>query len=156
MADNRYKTCTVAASDLEAAFHYLTLDESVQLCPYLETREYPAGETIMQEDEIADSMFFVCAGRLNVKRRASFPGRHILVAVLDKGSMAGEISVLDRGPRSATVETAEATRLLCLSSDAFEALLAEVPALGIKLLLRIIQVVGIRVRKADDRLSRLL
>lgn len=152
----RYKVCSVAASDLEAAFPYMSMDEAIQLCPYLETREYPAGSIVIREGDVSDSMVFVCAGRLNVKRETSFAGKHILVAVLDKGSMAGEISVLERSPRSATVEAVEKTRVLLLSSDAFDALLLELPFLGIKLLLRIIHVVGIRVRKADDRLSRLL
>jgi CRP-like cAMP-binding protein len=79
-----------------------------------------------------------------------------LIAILDRGAMVGEISAVDRGLRTATVAAMEDASLLILTCDALERLIAEKPALGVKLLKRIIHVLSLRQRRAYDRLSALL
>ncbi len=148
--------CPHIGKDLEAIFHFLTPEERMELCPYLDRREVEQGAIVMEEGEPADSMAFVISGSLAVKKQSVFPGKYTLVAVLERGAMVGEISVLDRTERTATVEAREPCRLFVLTSDRFERLLEEKPRLGVKILRRILHVVGMRIRLADDRLARLL
>ncbi len=148
--------CPHIGEDLEAIFHFLSPEDRLALCPYLERREVPKGSIVMREGESADSMAFVISGTLVVKKQSAFPGKYTLVAVLERGAMVGEIAVLDRSSRTATVEASEACRLFVLASEQFERLLDENPRLGVKLLRRILHVVGMRIRMADDRLARLL
>lgn len=142
--------------DLASALHYLDPDEQQTLHGYVQGREFPLNEVLIKERDRADCMAFVVNGRLSVKKLTSFPGKHVLVAILEEGSVVGELSVLERGNRAATVEVLEPCRLLVLSSDDFDRLLDDHPKLGIKILKRIMHVVSIRVKKADDRLARLL
>jgi CRP-like cAMP-binding protein len=56
------------------------------------------------------------------------------VATLRTGDHFGELALLDRGPRSATVVAARDCRLYVLHEASFAAVLNEVPALAQKLL----------------------
>lgn len=143
-------------NDLAAALHYLEEDERQQLLQYISGREFPPETVLLLERERADCMAFVVSGKLSVKKQTNFPGKQVLVAILESGSLVGELSVLEKANRAATVDVLEACRLLVLSSDDFNRLLDERPKLGIKILRRILHVVGVRVKKADDRLARLL
>jgi len=147
---------TPTKSDLQKALHYLDEGERDLLFPYLTGLEYAEDTTIIREGDSGDWMAFVVEGRLAVKKETNFPGKHILVAILETGSLLGEISGLERGKRAATVEVTEKCRLLRFTSDACENLLQMHPTLGIKILKRILHVLGVRVKKADDRLAKLL
>jgi len=68
----------------------------------------------------------------------------------------GEIFVVEGESRQATVVATEKSHLLILSRERMELMLRQAPVLGVKLLRRIIHVLGHRLGKASDRLSRLL
>lgn len=150
------KSFEPGAKDLASALHYLELEERQIMLRYLRGREFVLEDILIAEKERADCMAFVVSGKLSVKKQTNFPGKHVLVAILESGSMVGELSVLERGDRAATVDVLEPSRLLVLASDDFDRLLEEHPLLGIKILRRILHVVSIRVKKADDRLAKLL
>lgn len=63
------------------------------------------------------------------------------------GDFVGEMSLLDRGPRSATVTTTSETDLLVLSQQEFFGALEDIPALARKFLTAI----AMRLREADSR-----
>lgn len=153
---NAGKNFTPGEKDLASALHYLDAGERQVARGYLRGREFSRDEVLLEEKEHADCMAFVVNGRLSVKKQTDFPGKYALVAILESGSMVGELSVLEKGSRAATVDVLETSRLLVLSSEDFERLLEEHPPLGIKILRRILHVVSIRVKKADDRLAKLL
>ena len=56
------------------------------------------------------------------------------VAAVGPGATFGEMSLLDQGPRSATVEAETEMRLLVLDSRSFASLLQEVPSVSRKVL----------------------
>jgi len=142
--------------ELAPLFPFLDRDEVRVFCSYLEMKEFPSDYVLMREGEAGDYMGFLVGGKLAVKKETSFPGRYILIAVIEPGSMVGEISVVEKGFRNATVVTMEPSRLLILTYDQMEKMLGQHPALGIKLLKRIIHVIGYRLRKASERLSLIL
>lgn len=142
--------------DLQDVFPFLTIAEIGMVLPYMETREWQSGETLMRDGEPGDFMGVLLSGKLAVKKETTFPGKYILVAVLERGSMVGEISAVECGKRNATVTATSPCRLLVLNSANLDRLLADNSMLGVKLLKRIIHVLGSRLRKASDRLSMLL
>jgi len=146
----------LSQAELGAVFSFLEPDEVRALCPYLELRQWPAGAFVMRKGEAGDYMGFLVEGKLAVKKETGFPGKYILVAILERGTMVGEISVILRWPRSATIVAMDESRLLTLSSENMEALTKNNPALSIKLLKRILYVMSLRLRQAGDRLSELL
>ncbi len=156
MGDAAKVVCDLGGDTLRTVFKFLTNEETSDICPYLESKSWRKGEVLMNDGEQGDFMGFVLDGKLAVKKETNFPGRFTLMAILDRGAMVGEISAVDRGLRTATVVAMEDANLLVLSCDALERLVAEKPALGFKLLKRIIHVLSLRQRRAYDRLSALL
>lgn len=142
--------------ELNDIFSFLSCEEMGELFPYLEFREWRPAEIVMKSGDLADFMGFLVEGKLAVKMEAIFPGKFILVAVLERGSLIGEISVVEAGRRHATVVATETSHLLILSRENMELMLNQAPVLGLKLLRQIIHVLGHRLGKASDRLSRLL
>lgn len=142
--------------DLADIFSFLSAEEMAEVLAYLEFRDWQAEEVVMESGEPGDFMGFLVEGKLSVKMPGIFPGKFILVAVLERGSLVGEIAVVAGGRRQATVFATEKSCLLILTREKMEMMAAHSPALGLKFFRRIIHVVGHRLGKASDRLSRLL
>jgi len=156
MAEAAKTVCDLGKDTLGGVLKFLNKDEIAEICPYLRFREWRKGEILMNDGEQGDFMGFVLDGKLAVKKETNFPGRFTLIAILDRGAMVGEISAVDRGLRTATVSAMEDTRLLILSCDDLEKIVAEKPAIAFKLLKRIIHVLSLRQRRSYDRLCALL
>lgn len=90
--------------------------------------EVPKGKVLAKEGDPGWEFFVVCEGRAKATRR----GRK--VASFGRGSFFGEMSLLDEGPRSATVTAETDMQLLVLSSRSFSALIADNPSVSRKLL----------------------
>jgi CRP/FNR family transcriptional regulator, cyclic AMP receptor protein len=86
--------------------------------------ECPAGKTLTQEGESGWEFFVVVYGEATARRG----GRRL--GTIGPGSFLGEMSLLDQGPRTATVTADTDMQLLVLSSRSFSQLIDEVPAVG--------------------------
>ena len=102
--------------------------------------EFPAGHVIARQGEIGTGFFVVVSGGVRVVRDGE------VVAKLGPGEFFGELSVLDRMPRNATVSAEAATTCLALASWDFDKILLEQPALT----LSILRGVAARLRAATD------
>jgi NTE family protein len=89
-----------------------------------------AGAWIMREGEPADSMFIVRSGRLEVIEEGP---PQVLLRVLRRGDVLGELALLRDETRSASVRARRDTELASLSRAEFQALIKEAPdfALGL-------------------------
>ena len=90
--------------------------------------DVPTGDVICTEGEVGRDFYLLADGEATVERAGE------TVAKLSKGDHFGELAVLDRGPRSATVRAMSDCRLFVLHDESFAAVLNEVPALAQKLL----------------------
>ena len=142
--------------ELNDIFSFLSVQEMAELFPYLDFREWQSGETVMKSGDPGDFMGFLVEGKLAVRMEGIFPDKFILVAVLERGSLVGEIAVAEEGARHATVVATEKSHLLILSRENMELMLRQAPALSLKFFRRIIHVLGHRLCKASSRLSGLL
>jgi CRP-like cAMP-binding protein len=89
---------------------------------------FSEGEAVCTEGEPGHAFYVISAGEAAVER-SGHP-----VAKLSHGDYFGELSLLDRGPRAATVRAVSDLRMYVLQEASFAALLNEVPALAQKLL----------------------
>jgi CRP/FNR family cyclic AMP-dependent transcriptional regulator len=101
----------------------------------------PAGHVIVDEGSVGTAFYVIVEGKVGVLRK----GRKI--AELDAGAMFGEIALLDRLPRNASVKALTDTRLACFRQKDFDAVLKESPATTRKLL----TAMAVRLREADAR-----
>lgn len=97
-------------------------DELATLADSAHHRRLARGQILFSEGEPSDHLFLVRSGRLRVFL-ASPRGEELTLAVASAGQTLGELSVLDRQPRSASVDALEATELLAIAGDDVRALL---------------------------------
>jgi voltage-gated potassium channel len=91
----------------------------------LRARTVPAGATIIRKGERGDAMYLIASGRVEVE---SSVGR----VRLEEGNFFGEMALLSREPRSATVTAVRPTDLLVLDADDFLRLVDRLPDVGAK------------------------
>jgi CRP/FNR family transcriptional regulator, cyclic AMP receptor protein len=102
--------------------------------------DFPAGHVIARQGEIGTGFFVVITGLVRVVRDGE------IVARLGGGEFFGELSVLDRMPRNASVIADAPTTCLALASWDFEKVLLMQPALT----LTILRGVAARLRDVTD------
>jgi CRP/FNR family cyclic AMP-dependent transcriptional regulator len=135
---------------------YLFDDEDIdKIAPFFELRDYPAGSIIFKEGDPGNFIGFVISGKLEVKKQTEFKGNQIIIALLTKGAMVGELSMFDKRQRSATVEAVEDTSLIIFRSESMESLMQQHPYTGIKILKGLINILSLRLRKATERLTNI-
>jgi CRP-like cAMP-binding protein len=74
---------------------------------------HQSGESVIRMGELGSTLHVIRSGRMNVVRETE-AGDAIILASLGPGEFFGELSLFDRGPRSATVIAAEETKTLSL------------------------------------------
>ena len=108
-----------------------------------EVQEAPAGEVLACAGDPGDRFFVIVDGAARIE--VSPQKQHRIAP----GEFFGEMSLLDGGPRSATVIADTAVRLLIIHRRDFVTLLREVPALTQQMLVTLCR----RVRAAEKALS---
>ena len=88
----------------------------------------PAGRVLAREDSPGFEFFVIVSGRAVVTRDGRF------VAELGTGDFFGELALLDRAPRDATVTAATDIRAVVLSRDEFLDALTVAPTMTLNLL----------------------
>ncbi|MBX3286710.1 MAG: cyclic nucleotide-binding domain-containing protein [Actinobacteria bacterium] len=88
----------------------------------------PAGSVLVDQGDAGREAFVIIDGTATVKRN----GRK--VGTLKAGDSVGELSLLDHGPRTATVTADTDITVLVLSVREFAGVIEEVPGLAQKLL----------------------
>jgi voltage-gated potassium channel len=93
------------------------------LVAILKARTVPAGTTVIRKGERGNAMYLIASGGVEVE---SASGK----ARLAEGDFFGEMALLSRDPRSATVTATRATDLLVLDADDFLRLVDRLPEIG--------------------------
>ena len=107
----------------------------------LEELEVPPGRMLCEQGTIGREFFLIVKGQASVKRNDR------KVATLGTGQYFGEMALLDRRPRSATVTSDTEMTLLVLGQRQFYGVLDAVPPLARKMLVS----TATRLREADER-----
>jgi CRP-like cAMP-binding protein len=107
----------------------------------LEEVTVPPGRLLCEQGTIGQEFFLIVDGQASVKRN------NRKVATLGPGQYFGELALLDRRPRSASVTSDTDMTLLVLGQRQFNGILDSVPPLSRKLL----SATATRLREADDK-----
>ena len=135
-----------------------TAEERKQFRGLLKRREYPAGEIVFREGAAEDELFIVVSGSASAKLTVAGSGqekgaREQRLVSFAAGTPFGEMALLDREARSATVQADE--RLVCyvLDRPAYERIERDMPGIAIKLLTNLGAELSARLRQSNRMLS---
>ena len=93
-----------------------------------------AGETIVRQGDAADRFYVVAEGTVSVTQVPDEGGNEVHLRDLGPGDVFGEIGLLRRSARTATVTATAPGLLLALDADAFHDLVGSGPGLSTRLL----------------------
>ena len=110
-----------------------------------------AGQVVIPEGADDRALYILVAGSLEVTAPRGRRGGERQLAVIEAGTVIGEVSFFDGQPRSASVRAMSDGTLLRLGYDSFEVLAAKEPALGRRILLDIGRVLATRLRRVESR-----
>ncbi len=91
------------------------------------------GEEIVQQDTPADAVYLILRGRASVST-VGRNGEALVIREIGAGEIIGEVSLLDGGPRSATVKAITKTELIGIDRAPFMQLIGDRPAIALSLL----------------------
>ncbi len=109
---------------------------------------FKAGETIIREGDEGDTAFFIVSGTVDVS--VGHGDRAQTVGRLETGEVFGEMSLIDPGPRSATVTAVCDTECLAASYRDFVAAIEDNPERAVGFMKTLVR----RLRKMNELLER--
>ncbi len=127
-------------------FSDLSETELDALAGHVSERKCRAREVIVWQDEPDDGAYVIVRGHFKVMN-TGVDGREITLGIMGPGEVFGEIALLDRGTRSASVVALQDGKLLAISQKAFVDFLHSSPQASLKLL----QTLARRLRRLTKR-----
>lgn len=128
-------------------FGHLSQEHLGALATRGEQCELEAGEVVCEEGQQAESMYVILAGQVKVYK-SDVEGNEVELLRLGEGEFFGELGLLDRQPRSASVVTLEPSRFFVLHAQALRALLLEGPS---QLTWEVLSALAGRVRETSQK-----
>ena len=120
---------------------------------WLEPVSWSAGDVIFRSGDPGSALYLVTKGRASIHIRHD--GGDIRLITFAAGAVFGELALLDRGPRSATVTADEDLQGFGLSEASFAVLCREQPDIAIKLLQALGRELSVRIRYANLTIQQL-
>ena len=127
--------------------------DAAELSRRCERIEVDAGDIIVSAGDAANSMHFILDGRVGIMIPAGEGGGTTRVRSLGRYTTIGEMGLVSRAPRSATIQAEVASILYVLSIEQFESIKAEDPALGQKLLTYFVSIMAERLTFANRMIA---
>ncbi len=114
------------------------------------SRSYPKNTVIINEDDFADSLYVIEAGRVKVYC-SDKNGKEFIMNTMGSGEYFGELALLDDEKRSASVRTLDKSVFLIMYKDEFNKVLDEQPNIARTLIKNLTK----RVRKLTSKVKSL-
>lgn len=127
-------------------------NELLKLASFVNIRKLKKDQRLYREDDPSNSFEYIIKGRLKVLKEG-FDGNQRLIAWLDRGRLVGELELLDRIPRIATVIATEPTTLLSMSKQTLDKIIEKHPRIGIRILKAMIHILSDHLNQADAVMS---
>ena len=113
------------------------------------------GEFLFVEGDKGTFMGFVVQGLIEVMKKSEI-GENIVIARLTKGSSIGEMALIDKSPRSATVMARQPTTMVTLTEKGFEIVMNQYPSLAIKFIQKVARLLSLNMRRTSSKLADLM
>ena len=115
------------------------------------------GEILFKEGDKGDCVYFIVDGQIDVLKESVSGSKigidKVLITTLTRGRSIGEMSVIDKIPRSATVKARTKSKLITLTLSDFDLICEERPKIGLKIIKEISRLLSMNMRKTSSRLA---
>ena len=115
-------------------------------------RRFSAGQVIFEEGELGDSLYVIVSGELEILRRDA-TGEQKVIAVLTAPEFFGEMSLIDKEYRSASVKARTDAELLHLTAENLTTFRKQYRDGFTFVVINIARVLSSRLRDANSRLA---
>ena len=112
-------------------------------------KAYDPGDTLVRQGEVGDCMFVLQEGEVEVIKEED--GKEAVVDIMRAGEMFGEMAIIEKQRRSATIRALTPVRVLTIDKKTFLRRVHEDPTLA----LNILKTMSNRIRKLDAELATL-
>ena len=129
-------------------FANLSPGDIKQVAAIAEEVSFSNGDILVQQGEVGDVMFIIVSGEVRVI--ASKDQKEVELARRKAGEFIGEMALISKEPRSATVAAVGNVHTICINQKNFESLLRDRPDAS----LAVIQVLCKRLKEADQKMHR--
>jgi CRP/FNR family transcriptional regulator, cyclic AMP receptor protein len=138
-----------------SALVQLSEQEALTVVSFMTPRRFPSGTALIRQGETGDTGFMVLVldGEVTVESLRASRTSPVTLSVLGRGSLIGEMALVDGEARSATCTASTAVACAVLTRDALETLIAEQPATGAKLMTAIAVRLAERLRDVSQKLQ---
>jgi type IV pilus assembly protein PilB len=114
-------------------FSGLSVEECNHVVKRMKRRDFPPNQIIVREGAPGNSMFFLTAGLVEVRKKDPNTGIDFLLTEMGPGQNFGEMSLLTGKPRTASVSALQPTTCAVLEQKDFQELFLQYPKMGLAL-----------------------
>jgi len=129
-------------------FRLMTAEEILAIGNILTAKEYPAGSRIFSQGDPGDTMYIIRKGVVAITVASGDSEKEVVR--FSPTSFFGEIALFDRLQRTAAACAIEDSLLWEMHRDRFAELISREPYIGTKIMYRMIQDMGRRMRAMDQ------
>ena len=130
-------------------FRELKENDRGELAALMIERHYDAGMEIFREGDPGGELYIIGGGSVEVQKQRSHGSGRVVIARFDRGGVIGEMSLVDKMSRSATVLAVQPTRAWLLSQDGFDEILNNKLTLAVPLLKGLATLLSQRLRNTS-------
>lgn len=126
-------------------FSLMDDQELLELGKHLEEKHYFSGQLVFKAGDPGDAMYIVQSGKVELFMQDSSDSR-VSLSFIGAGDLFGELSLLDKEPRSASAIAAEKTHLLIVDREDLQLLVTKHPHAAMDMM----TMLGKRTREANS------
>jgi len=132
-------------------FQNMMIDQLKVLANICEEEFFAEDTPIFAQGDSGGVLYVIVSGRVAIEREGQRKGSVVRLATIEAHSYFGEMSLFDKGPRSAAARAVQDTLTLRLRREPLVVLVRQYPDLSLEL----INVLSQRLRETNDRIAQL-
>lgn len=127
-----------------------------KVCNLLDPQTYSKNDVIIQEGDIGDSLYILYDGTVQIRRNTPSNDQFAVVNLTtEQNVFFGEVALIDKDKRSASVIALENCKVLKLEGSAFKTLCDKEPVLGYYVMYRISRRIAASLRRSNKEMMTL-
>lgn len=127
-----------------------------EVCQLLEPQSYNSGDVIIKEGDTGDTLYILYEGTVQIRRNTPSNDQFAVVNLTtEQNVFFGEVALIDRDTRSASVIAIENCKVLKLDGSRFKELCDKEPVLGYYVMYRISRRIASALRRSNKEMMTL-